>query len=139
MSIIERLQNFAYQKGYNQALLDMRKKFDSMTRELACGGHLQYTVPSPTDDWPVFKNNILTFNGKSLVMRGSRHVLILQKLLEANGEVITTKELLEFYGGKDALKPAIYQLRKILNDKMPEIQIISNGKGYMVSIIPNLA
>ena len=78
LSLLEQLQNYAYQKGYNQALLE--------------------------------------------------------KLLEAKGEMISTEELLEFYGGKDALKPAIYLIRKVLKEKMPEIQIISTGQGYLVAI-----
>ena len=132
LSLLEKLQNFAYQKGYNQALLDMQAKFGSMVRALANDPHLQYTVPDP--EWPDFKNNILTFNGKSVIIRGSRYALLLQRLLEARGEVISTQELLKFYGGKDALKPAIYQLRKIFKQKMPEVVIVSAGKGYRVAI-----
>lgn len=132
LSLLEKLQNFAYQKGYNQALLDMQAKFGSMVRALANDPHLQYTVPGP--EWPDFKNNILTFNGKSVIIRGNRYALLLQRLLEARGEVISTQELLKFYGGKDALKPAIYQLRKIFKQKMPEVVIVSAGKGYRVAI-----
>ena len=132
LSLLEQLQNYAYQKGYNQALLDMQAKFSKMTRELTHDPHLQFTVPD--QEWPELKNNILTFNGKSLVMRGNRRVILLEKLLEAKGEMISTEELLEFYGGKDALKPAIYLIRKVLKEKMPEIQIISTGQGYLVAI-----
>lgn len=133
---LSELVSSTFEKGYNQAIRDLLDGIGEIARSMS--RDMSYPIGNRAPVWPELDKNVLWYAGKRANLRGSRFVALLQKLLEAEGEIIPTAELLEFYGTIDGLKSAIYALRKILAKKMPEIEIISAGNGYRISINDSL-
>ncbi len=127
----EALQN-AYEAGYKQCLEDFQNNIQKMMNNIK-DVTPTITIVGRRQNWPTLNNNVVTFNGKE-VMLTNREVCGFQPLLDAKGEIVSFKKMLEFYGGsKHARDTAIHHLRKSLK-QIPEIEIENFGNGQRLVI-----
>lgn len=128
----------AYNEGYNAAMELIRSVSDGPAKARGARAKPASTGGTISSSWPVLEGNTLSYKGKTLKLQNSRYILLLQKLLEANGGSLSTQELVVIYGGKkSALRSAIARLRKMLKAQMPQIGIATDFSSSSYRIVLN--
>ena len=128
LQMLDDLLQSYFKRGYNQAIADIQQ---------AVGG-LNHTQKKPMREnsrsWPKLDGNNLTFKGKTVWIRGSKSIILLEKLIEARGEVVSSDILRSSYPGSSDINSAIKNLRKALQSKMPALGIEASCGGYRLVI-----
>lgn len=136
--VLEECYSRAFTNGYEQATSQFQPAIAAFQQAISRQTQPQ-KKPKQADSrrWPILEGNTLSYNGKSVELQNSRYIELLQMLLEAKGESLSTQELSQAYGGKKStVRTAIARLRKLLQKQMPEIAITTDfgSSSYRIAL-----
>ena len=106
-------------------------------------GQLQYSgavsAEQPQADWPEYQNRLVRFHGRELTLSRLQGEMF-DLLWRARGAVVPQTTLEAIFKVKDtkiAVHTNIYRLRYLIRRKFPEIEIVTAGNGYYLSVSAN--
>lgn len=133
LGLLEQALQDAFEAGYNQCMHDIRDKIDKMIVDHT-GSTPVVTIVGHQQSWPTLTNQLISFNGKELVIT-AQFARAFKRLLDERGGIVTQAEMLAIYNGsKMALFTNISRLRQILTKSMPEIRVETIGKDYRLVV-----
>lgn len=96
------------------------------------------TPANEPDDWPQFRNQVVSFRGKEAVLRGKGYTAFFQPIWEARGQIVPQVELEDLFAElktpSNGVHTTVYRVRAILAEHIPEIELEFIGDGYRLVI-----
>lgn len=92
---------------------------------------------APAPDWPTYSNRLIRYAGRQASL-AEQQGAVFEQLWLARGDVVPQRKLMELFPAdqdqKQQVHTVICRLRGILGRTIPEVQIVTAGNGYHLSV-----
>lgn len=96
------------------------------------------TLTSEPEEWPRFRNQVLSFRGKETALKGKGYAAFFQSIWEARGQIVSQEHLESLFSDlktpSNGVHTTAYRVRAILAEQSPEIELEHIGDGYRLVI-----